>query len=182
MTPTSFIGGDTGPWRVLGATAVTGAPLAPVARVDVVEDARIAAARAATSGWRLRGVASNHRYTTRAEKTALAERQAGLGRPEATYAALIPMRKTAAWWDLAQDERRAIFEERSHHIAEGLRTLPAVARKLYHSRDLAEPFDFITWFELAPKDVGAFDDLVRALRATEEWRYVDREVDIRLTR
>src|SRR5438477_5729245 len=29
-----------------------------------------------------------------------------------------PIRKSAAWWALAQDERRAVLEERSHHIAE----------------------------------------------------------------
>jgi len=45
-----------------------------------------------------------------------------------------------------------------------------------------EPFDFLTWFEYAPQDAGAFDELVGRLRATEEWAYVDREVDIRLTR
>jgi hypothetical protein len=30
--------------------------------------------------------------------------------------------------------------------------------------------------------VGAFDDLLDALRATEEWEYVDREVEIRVAR
>jgi hypothetical protein len=32
--------------------------------------------------------------------------------------------KTAAWWDLAQDERRAIFEEQSRHIGIGMEYLP----------------------------------------------------------
>ena len=44
------------------------------------------------------------------------------------------------------------------------------------------PFDFITWFEFAPSDGAAFDELVGMLRATEEWTYVEREVDIRLRR
>jgi len=48
---------------------------------------------------------------------------------------------------LTQDERREIFEERSRHIATGLEYLPAVARRLHHSRDLGGPFDFLTWFE-----------------------------------
>jgi chlorite dismutase len=95
---------------------------------------------------------------------------------------LIPIRKTDAWWALAQDERRAIFEDRSRHIGVGLEYLPAVARRLHHCRDLGEPFDFLTWFEYAPEDAGAFEELVRRLRQTEEWRYVDREIDIRLTR
>ena len=45
-----------------------------------------------------------------------------------------------------------------------------------------EPFDFLTWFEFAPSDSQAFDKLVAELRASEEWTYVDREVDIRLVR
>jgi hypothetical protein len=36
-----------------------------------------------------------------------------LGRPEATLAALIPIKKSVARWVLAQDERRAMFKERS---------------------------------------------------------------------
>ena len=99
----------------------------------------------------LRGVTSNVRYTMQAEVETLNQHQAGLMRPEATCAALIPVRKTEAWWDLAQDERRRIFEERSRHIAIGIEYLPAVARRLHHSRELGEPFDFLTWFAYAPE-------------------------------
>ena len=74
------------------------------------------------------------------------------------------------------------LNRRSRHIAIGLNYLPAIARRLHHSRELGEPFDFLTWFEYAPEDESAFDDLVGKLRATEEWRYVTREVDIRLAR
>ena len=112
----------------------------------------------------------------------LATRQAELGRPEATRAALIPMSKSAAWWALAQDERRNLLQEVSQHITIGLEYLPAVARRLYHGRDLGEPFDFLTWFEYAPQDAPAFEQLLARLRATPEWQYVDREVDIRLAR
>ena len=48
--------------------------------------------------------------------------------------------------------------------------------------DLGESFDFVTWFEFAPSDTAAFNELLAALRASQEWRYVDREVDIRLCR
>jgi chlorite dismutase len=132
--------------------------------------------------WVLRGVTSNVRYATREEKDELAARQAPLGRPEAARAALIPIRKSADWWGLTQDERRKIFEETSHHTAIGLKYLPAIARRLHHCRDLAsaEPFDFLTWFDFAAKHAQAFEDLVGALRASEEWQYVDRELDIRL--
>lgn len=48
--------------------------------------------------------------------------------------------------------------------------------------DLDEPFDFLTWFEFPPAAAEAFEELNGRLRATEEWTYVEREVDIRLTR
>ena len=71
----------------------------------------------------------------------------GSGAPASNSARSIPIRKADAWWDLSQDERRAVFEARSRHIAIGAHYLPAVARRLYHARDLGEPFDFLTWFE-----------------------------------
>jgi len=40
----------------------------------------------------------------------------------------------------------------------------------------------LTRFEYAPGDSAAFEELVRRLRETEEWRYVEREVDVRLAR
>ena len=136
------------------------------------------------ASWVLRGITSNERYVVREEKVALVGKQEGLGRPASTQAALIPIRKTAAWWALAQDDRRRVFEAQSQHIAIGLTYLPGVARRLHHCRDLgpAEPFDFLTWFEYAPSEAEAFDELVRTLRASPEWEYVDREVDIRLIR
>jgi chlorite dismutase len=132
--------------------------------------------------WLLRGVPSHERYVLAREREELTARQPPLGRPEATCAALIPIRKSAAWWELPQNERRAIFEERSRHIRTGMAYLPAVARRLLHSRDLMEPFDFLTWFEYAPAHEQAFEELVGQLRSTEEWRYVEREVDVRLER
>ena len=63
-----------------------------------------------------------------------------------------------------------------------MKYLPAIARQLHHCRDLGEPFDFLTWFEYAPQHTEAFEELVNELRATEEWQYVDREIDVRLVR
>ena len=54
----------------------------------------------------------------------------------------------------------------------GLKYLPAIARKLYHCRDIGEPFDFLTWFEFAPSHAEAFEELVYTLRQTEELCYV----------
>ena len=84
--------------------------------------------------------------------------------------------------ELTRTAFRELLEERSHHIALGLEYLPAVARRLYHSRDLGEPFDFLTWFEFAPESEASFNELLERLRATEEWQYVDREIEIRLSR
>lgn len=59
---------------------------------------------------------------------------------------------------MAQDERRAVFEEQSRHIGIGLEYLPAVARRLHHSRELG----------------AAFDEILRRPRGTEEWHHIDR--------
>jgi chlorite dismutase len=130
----------------------------------------------------LRGFASNIRYATRREVSDLRSVQEGLGRPNARCAALIPIKKSEAWWSLAQDERREIFEQHSRHHSIGIRYLPEIARKLYHCRDLSEPFDFLTWFEFAPEHEMMFNTLVAELRASREWTYVTREIDIRLRR
>jgi hypothetical protein len=176
----TFIGGDQGPWIVVGITALRGPGIEAVRALNVVNAPLVAFPAGAR--WLLRGFTSNIRYATRDEIARLKIVQPPIDRPEASCAALIPIKKSAAWWDLAQDERRRIFEETSRHTAIGLEYLPAVARRLHHCRDLGEPFDFLTWFEFAPENTVAFDRLVARLRATEEWNYVEREVDIRLVR
>lgn len=175
----SFTAGTAGEWQVDRIRVIRGPTLPDAAAVSRVEGPDFTAPRDAA--WVLRGVRSNERYVARDEKQRLATVQEGLGRPASRHAALIPIRKSDAWWGLAQDERRAIFEERSAHIAIGFRYLPAIARRLYHGRDLGELFDFLTWFEFSPGDAGAFDELVGRLRETEEWRYVAREVEVRLS-
>ena len=177
-----FVASDSGPWQIEDAQCVCGDPLPAAERITVLPDTP--GFQATAAAWSLRGITSNERYVTRTEKSALVARQEGLGRAQATHAALIPIRKNAAWWALTQDQRRQILEEQSQHIAIGLKYLPAIARRLHHCRDLsgAEPFDFITWFEYAPEYSAAFDELVAALRASVEWRYVEREADLRLIR
>lgn len=73
-----------------------------------------------------------------------------------------------------------IFEATLHPISIALEYLPAIVRRLMHSRDIGRSFDFLTWFEFAPKHKPAFDDLVFKLRQTKEWSFVERGVDIRL--
>ena len=178
----TFVGGEIGAWRITRMEAVTGMPLARVEALDMVQGA--APGESTRAQWQLRGITSNERYIVQEEKARLVEKQQGLGRPEAVCAALIPIRKSAEWWSLPQDARRRLFEEDSKHVEIGLRYLPAVARRLHHCRDLGEdePFDFLTWFEYASVAEAAFEELVRELRASPEWRYVDREIDIRLRR
>lgn len=157
-----------------------GEPLGAAERLDVIEGSRPESPESCV--WRLRGVPSYERYVNRSERRDLEAVSPPLGRPDATLAAMIPITKSSDWWSLPQDERREIFEERSLHIRTGLKFLPAVARRLYHGRDLGEPFDFVTWFEYAPEQGQAFEELVATLRDSLEWAYVVREIDFRLVR
>jgi chlorite dismutase len=180
---TTFRGGQSGIWQVTLNSAVKGESLPAVPALSITQSAAIALPLlSSAASWRLAGVTSHAHYVEKSEKEQLAEKQAPLGRKEATFAALIPIRKSAAWWELSQNERREIFEAKSHHIEGTLKYLPQVARQIFHSRDLGEPFDFITWFEYASEHAPQFEELVSMLRDTEEWTFVDREVDVRLMR
>jgi chlorite dismutase len=176
----SFVGGKQGEWCVIDTRSISGASLEPVERVNVMND--VVAELPLDSIWVLQSFISNIRYSKRDELTTLRSIQPELNRSEASFAVLIPIKKSAQWWEMAQDERRAIFEEESHHTAIGLDYLPGVARRLLHCRDLGEPFDFLTWFEFAPEHTQAFDELLLRMRASKEWNYVEREVEIRLER
>lgn len=170
---THFTAGADGRWQITQIAPFIGESLAPADRLAI--------GAAARGAWSLAGVASNLRYTTAEERDALTPVSAPLDRGDALHAVLIPITKSAGWWALAQDERRAIYA-RSGHFSIGRDYLPEVARKLYHCRDLGGEFDFLTWFEFAPQHEGAFDKLLKRLRETEEWRHVAREVEVRLVR
>lgn len=176
--PSVFSAGEEGPWRIVEIKQICGLSLPTADFLEITDgDTGEGGKR-----WVLRGAAGHTRYTTRSETDQLVRRQARLGRASAKCAALIPIRKSEVWWLLAQDERRAIIEERSQHFGIGMDYLPAVARKLYHSRDLGEGFDFLTWFEFPEESAREFEELLDRLRATEEWQYVEREVEVRLRR
>ncbi len=174
----TFSAGNEGQWEMQRILPVIGDVLPMAKRLSITTNATTAS----EADWRLKGVVSNPRYSQAAEMKMMKPVSEGLMRPEAIYGALIPIKKSDAWWMMAQDERRHIFEESSGHIAKSMKYLPAIARRLHHSRDLGESFDFVTWFEFAPKYEAEFDQLLAELRATQEWKFVDREVDIRLTR
>ncbi|MDY7069550.1 hypothetical protein PsexTeo8_60790 (plasmid) [Pseudomonas extremaustralis] len=176
----SFVGGNEGPWQVVSCEAVVGPSLETVRRINVLN---VPATNLTARGvWVLEGFTSNVRYAERHEINQLRAKQEGLNRPGSVCAALIPIRKSPEWWAMSQEERRAIFEAQSHHTEIGLAYLPEIARQLHHSRDLGEPFDFLTWFEFAPEHTSAFNKLLVQLRASKEWSYVEREVDIRLVK
>lgn len=176
----SFIGGKEGSWRVTNFDIIVGEPLETVQSINVVNQPSINLKEHGT--WVLQGFTSNVRYAERHEINQLNEKQEGLNRPASLCAALIPIKKSPQWWAMSQDERREVFETQSHHTEIGLAYLPEIARQLHHSRDLGEPFDFLTWFEFAPEHTDAFNKLLAQLRASKEWSYVDREIDIRLVK
>lgn len=175
-----FVGDTVGDWKVSSMTTIKGNSLASVSHLSKVPKKELV--QTETGIWTLKGIISNLRYTEKEDKDKLAAVQQDLDRANSTLAAFIPIRKSEAWWNLAQDERRKIMENKSRHTQTGMKYLPAIARKLFHSRDIGEPFDFLTWFEYAPADADAFEELLDALRKTEEWNYVEREIDIRLVK
>lgn len=81
------------------------------------------------------------------------------------YAIMIPVKKSAEWWNLPEKER---LKEMEDHTAPTLAYLVNVKRKLYHSTGLADT-DFITYFEVA--DLGAFNNLLLALAQVPENKY-----------
>src|ERR1700758_113714 len=110
----TFRGGHSGGWRITSISPVAGEPLPFVPALSVTGSEAVSLPLVPSrNAWRLVGAESTLRYTERAEKEQLTAVQAELGRPEATYAALIPIRKSEAWWELTQEERREIFEDRS---------------------------------------------------------------------
>ena len=119
---------------------------------------------------------------TRTELTGISAAESG------PVAVLIPIRKSAEWWALAQDQRQAYFEPgaRSGHIAIGRVHAARIYRRLYHGRYLPNSeWDFLTYFEFGTLDRSVFADLLSMLRDPKhnpEWAFVDRELEIWMTR
>ena len=88
-----FAGGSKGQWLVRQQTTMSGEALEAVTHVAMLSVQQTPE----SAPWILRGVTSNERYVERSEKDKLVAKQEGLGRPGATFAALIPIRKNAAW-------------------------------------------------------------------------------------
>jgi hypothetical protein len=131
------------------------------------------------------GVTEQLLYTRAAERADLATTSP----PGAdALCVLIPVTKSEAWWQLAFDERDALFRggARPGHLALGLPLARTLLRKLYHGRPLpGAGWDLLAYLECAPSERPQFEALLAALRDPErnpEWSYVERESEIWLTR
>jgi hypothetical protein len=102
-------------------------------------------------------------------------------------AVIVPINKTAAWWEKTALERHSYFyphhEDSSGspvkgHAKAAEAGIPKVFRRLYHNPDGYQrptEFDFITYFECTDENLPVFDQICRALRderQNPEWKYV----------
>lgn len=175
-----YVGTSSGPWRVTEMKTLSGAPLKAVSHIQIAHG--YVNPLKSRPAWVLKGAVRNTRFFTREERMPLNAHRFAPIPCETTCAALIPIRKSSDWWELDLEDRQQIVEQRSREISRGFGFIPAFARRLLYGRDLGEPFDLVTWFEYSPTDANIFDDLASALRASEEWKFVEREIDIRLIR
>jgi hypothetical protein len=88
-----FVGGTTGTWRVERISPLRGDSLISVPRLESLDGDPSSLSKKRV--WLLRGVTSYERYVTRVERSALVAQQPPLGRPHATHAALLPIKKSA---------------------------------------------------------------------------------------
>ena len=123
-------------------------------------------------------------YVQRREKESLALIQPPLGRVTSTLAAIDPdpeiCRRGGIW-------RRTNGEQSSksgaHHISDGMRYLPAIAAALVPVARARSALRFLDLVRVSrPPTPSVQREMTAALPATEEWQYVEREVDIRLSR
>jgi hypothetical protein len=100
---------------------------------------------------------------------------------------IMPMSKTAEWWQKSPLERHSYFYPH-HEDSSGLPVkghakaaeagIPKIFRRLYHNPDgyeRANEFDFITYFECTDENLPVFDQICCALRderQNPEWKYV----------
>jgi Chlorite dismutase len=137
------------------------------------------------------GVPQHLEYTSRAQRDDLNKRsRAELPPSKDTVAVVIPIRKSAAWRALPQDERQAHFQKKGDtigHTAIGAKYVERIYRKLYHTRYAVETtdHDFITYFEFERAHTDDFKSLLKQLRDPQqnpEWNFVDREYEIWTTK
>jgi hypothetical protein len=102
-------------------------------------------------------------------------------------ALLVPMRKTAEWWNKDWMERHTYFLPRydasgrmlnQGHVLTAAPGIPCLMRRTYWNASEPAPpgaYDFITYFECADNDVPLFHEVCTALRdiaKNPEWTFV----------
>ena len=102
-------------------------------------------------------------------------------------AAVTPMNKTIAWWEMDFLHRESFFlpryDENENMVVKGhtlasAAGVPSISRRLVHAPEgygLAENYDFVGYFEFAEADAPVFRQVMEALRDTKqnpEWKYV----------
>ena len=170
----SYVGGSEGSWEVVQSSVRCGEPLASVSHIEIIQGSL--GETPAGASWILTGLVQKTRYVSREE---LPQRNFSPLPP--TCAALICIRRKV----VASPSRSAsheIISAQTSSIPRGLRSLSTLFRRWQHRCDLSQQFDCVTWFEYEPRDANAFDDLLADWRASEEWKSVDRECEVRLVR
>ena len=114
----------------------------------------------------------------------------------ARNAIIIPMSKSAEWWEKSALERHAYFYPHKDstgspvkgHAQAAEAGIPKIFRRLYHNPDgyqRPDEFDFVTYFECTDESLPVFDQICRALRdetQNPEWKYVREGPEWRGTR
>lgn len=170
----NYVGGTSGNWEITDLNTYRGQALTPVTHIDII-NGRMERTPAGAA-WVFSGYVQNTRYVTREELLPPGSRRSFNSRPPRTCAALIALRRSEEWWQLGDAARREIQQTQ----LAGLRYLTAMVRRWRHRLDMSDQFDCVTWFEYEPQDSSAFEDLLADWRASEEWKYINRECDIRL--
>jgi hypothetical protein len=141
-----------------------------------------------------RGTAQHLNYTAAPHRADLEARsRAPFADPSGVTCVMIPIAKSAAWWQLSPEDRAAHFQKTAahhQHVAIGAPYVERIYRKLYHSRycggpESPIPYDFVTYFEFKEADTQAFRDLLTGLRDTRlnpEWAYVTNEFEVWMRR
>lgn len=85
-----FIGGNAGEWKIVKMETVIGEPIQSAPYLKIIKSNL---QKTNEDLWTIKGLVSNVRYAEKEEKEKLLAIQAGLGRPGANFAALIPIKK-----------------------------------------------------------------------------------------
>ena len=137
----------------------------------------------------LEGATRNPRYSS-AEMVHYANRGAPPRRSGrlARNAVIIPVRKSADWWQKSTLERHSYFYPHVDHASASPvkghaqaaeKGIPSLFRRIYHNPDGYErpkEFDFLTYFECDDEALPVFEQVMTSLRdfhQNPEWRYVE---------